>query len=187
MKAMPTKTKPRRRRTMLWLLLAVLLAATIWAFSSEGPGAQGIQEFVGWKHDQVVVNATFLVTPNNFRYYKFSLPLDASNFSVVGHFASAAHNVSSDQVKTADAASDNAIEVYVFSESGFTLWQHGVAQSALYNSGKVSQGKIQAEVPAGAGNYFLIFSNKFSPATAKNVNATVSLRHKSGLFKWFHR
>jgi hypothetical protein len=186
MKAVPTKTTPRRRRTFLWLLIAALLAAVIWAFSSGGPGAQGIQEFVGWKHDQVIVNATFLVTPNNFRYYKFSLPLDASNFSVVGHFASAARNPGTDQGKPADAGSDNTIEAYVFSESGFTAWQHGSAPAAVYDSGKIAESKIQAELPAGAGNYFLIFSNKFSPATAKNVNAAVTLRHKSRLFQWFH-
>ena len=34
---------------------------------------------------------------------------------------------------------------------------------------------MQAELPAGAGVYYLIFSNKFSPKTAKSVNASVLL------------
>jgi hypothetical protein len=185
MKDVPTRTRSRRR-TFLWLLLAVVLVA-VWAVISESSGAQAIQEFLGLKHDQLIVNATFSVAPNNFRYYKFSLPADASNFTLVGQFAASVRNPNTDPLKSADAGSDNTIEAFVFSESGFSVWQHGSTPDAVYDSGKIAGSKIQAELPAGAGSYFLIFSNKFSPVAAKNVNAIVSLRHQSRLFEWFHR
>jgi hypothetical protein len=40
---------------------------------------------------------------------------------------------------------------------------------------------MQADLPAGAGVYYLVFSNKFSSKAAKSVNATVLLRYKSWL------
>jgi hypothetical protein len=76
---------------------------------------------------------------------------------------------------------DSAIEVYVLSEPAFTVWQNGYATSSVYESGRVSQGTMQAELPAGAGIYYLVFSNKFAPRTAKNVNASVLVRYKSWL------
>jgi hypothetical protein len=51
----------------------------------------------------------------------------------------------------------------------------------------VSEGKVQAELPAGAGIYYLVFSNKFAPKTTKNINASVLLRYKSWLPEWFRR
>jgi len=77
--------------------------------------------------------------------------------------------------------------VYVLSEAAFAVWQNGYAATSVYESGRVAEGTIQAELPAGAGIYYLVFNNKFSPKTAKNVTATVSLRYKSWLPEWFRR
>ncbi len=82
---------------------------------------------------------------------------------------------------------DNNIEVYVLTDSAFTVWQHGYATSSVYESGKVSEGSVQADVPAGAGIYYLVFSNKAAPKAAKNVHAAVLLRYKSWLPEWFRR
>ena len=68
---------------------------------------------------------------------------------------------------------DNNIEVSVLTDSAFTVWQNGYATSSIYESGKVAEGNVQAEVPAGAGIYYLVFSNKSAPKTAKAVHATV--------------
>jgi hypothetical protein len=46
---------------------------------------------------------------------------------------------------------------------------------------------VQADVPAGAGIYYLVFSNKSAPKTAKSVHANVLLRYKSWLPEWFRR
>jgi len=44
---------------------------------------------------------------------------------------------------------------------------------------------LSPDVPAGAGIYYLIFSNKAAPKTSKAVHATVLLRYKSWLPDWF--
>ena len=82
---------------------------------------------------------------------------------------------------------DNGIEVYVLTDSAFTVWQNGYATSSIYESGKVAEGTVQAEIPAGAGIYYLVFSNKSAPKTPKSIHATVLLRYKSWLPDWFRR
>lgn len=187
-----TPLRPKReRRFILWGLLALLLAAMTWAATSENPFAQGVQELVGWKHDQSILETPFSVSAHNFRYYKFALPEGSLNVAMVGQFASSGLSskgtTGKDKDKDKDKDADNDIEVFVLTEPAFTVWQNGYATSALYESGRVAQGTVQAELPAGAGIYYLVFSNKFDPKTAKNVNATVLLRYKSWLPEWFRR
>jgi hypothetical protein len=150
-----------------------------------------VQEFVGWKHDRIILDEPFSVGPHTFRYYKFALPEGSVNVAVVGQFTSAADNSNASNRKEASKPkkedADNNIEVFVLTDSAFTVWQNGYATSALYESGKVAGGNVQADVPAGAGIYYLIFSNKAAPKTARSVHATVLLRYKSWLPEWFRR
>ena len=68
-------TPPRRkRRVLLWLLLAILVGVILWAVTSDSTGAQQVQEFVGWKQDRPILDSAFSVGPHTFRYYKFALP-----------------------------------------------------------------------------------------------------------------
>ena len=130
--------------------------------------------------------------PKTFRYYKFALPEGSVNVTVVGHFNSAAdvsgaanHKSQAGDKSKNKAASidniDNNIETYVLTDAAFTVWQNGYATSSLYESGKVAEASVQADVPAGAGIYYLVFSNKSAPKTPKAIHATVLLRYKSWL------
>jgi hypothetical protein len=186
-----TPPPPRRKpRLVFWILLAVLIALILWVATSDSPTAQGFQEAMGWKHDQTILDSSFTVSAHSFRYYKFSLPEGSLNVAVVGEFSSAADSRANAKLKgekdKADAV-DNDIQVYVLSEAAFTIWQNGYATASVYDSGQVSQGKVQTEVPAGAGIYYLVFNNKFSPKTPKSVQASVLLRYKSWLPGWFRR
>jgi len=180
-------------RLVLGLLLALLLVATLWAATSDSPYAQGIQDLIGWKHDQAVVQTPFSVSAHNFRYYKFSLPPGSTNVAIVGQFsASNDGNKNRGERKSADKDSsdkdaDSSIEVYVLSEPAFIVWQNGYAASSVYESGRVSGGTVQAELPGGGGIYYLVFSNKFAPRAAKDVNATVLLRYKNWMPESFRR
>jgi hypothetical protein len=111
------------------------------------------------------------------------------NVAVVGQFTSAADSSNGgnrrDTSKAKKQDVDNNLEVFVLTDSAFTVWQNGYATSALYESGKVAEGTVQADVPAGAGIYYLVFSNKSAPRTPKAVHATVLLRYKSWLPEWF--
>src|SRR5215469_2572301 len=82
----PIMIKPKRHYVR-WILLALLLAAGVWAATSDNPWAQGLQELAGFKHDQEVLDSSFTVTPHNFRYYKFALPEGSVNVSIIGQFS----------------------------------------------------------------------------------------------------
>ena len=183
-----------KRRIVLGILLVVLAGVILWAGSSDSPGAQQVQEFVGWKHDRIILDAPFSVGPHTFRYYKFALPEGSVNVAVVGQFTSAADSSNAGSRRDTTKAKnkdkeeiDNNLEVYVLTDAAFTVWQNGYATSSIYESGKVAEGTVQADVPAGAGIYYLVFSNKAAPKTAKSVKATVLLRYKSWLPEWFRR
>lgn len=170
------------------IVLAALAVFILWTGLSDNPAAQQVQEFFGWKHDRVILDASFSIGPHTFRYYKFALPEGSVNVAVVGKFASVAEsaNVSSRRNNTNANQEDidNNVEVYVLSEPAFTIWQNGYATSSVYESGRVAAGTVQADVPAGAGIYYLVFSNKSSPKTPKNIHATMLLRYKSWLPEW---
>lgn len=180
-----------KRRWLLWALLVILVALALWAATSDSTGAQQVQEFVGLKQDRIILDSAFSVGPHTFRYYKFALPEGSVNVAVVGQFTSAADSQTSsnhkDKTREADKENDNNIEVYVLSEPAFTVWQNGYATSSIYESGGVAAGSVQADVPAGAGIYYLVFSNKAAPKTPKAIHATVLLRYKSWLPDWFRR
>jgi hypothetical protein len=181
--------KPRRKgRAIFWILLAVLIGVVLWAVISDSSGAQQLQGFVGLKQDRIILDSAFTVGPHTFRYYKFALPEGSVNVVVVGQFTSAADASTSsarkgkpDKTPAADVEVDNNIEVSIVTDSAFTVWQNGYATSSVYESGKVAAGSVQAEVPAGAGIYYLVFSNKAAPKTGKAVHATVLLHYKSWL------
>jgi ribosomal protein L40E len=192
--ALPPEIRPpRRTRPMIvGILLTILAGLILWAGMSDRQSAQQVQEFVGSKHDRVILDAPFSVGPHTFRYYKFALPEGSVNVSVVGQFTSVADSSKVSNRRDIIGAKnkekediDNGIEVYVLSEPAFTVWQNGYATSSLYESGKVAEGNVQADVPAGAGIYYLVFSNKTAPKTPKSVHATVLLRYKSWLPEWF--
>ena len=179
------RPKPKRSRGLLFFLLVMLLIGLIvLTATSNSPVAQEVQEMAGWKHDQIILDTPFTVGPHTFRYYKFTLPEGSVNVAIVGQFSSESSNPTTprkSKEKDSDKDVDAGIEVFVLTDEAFTVWQNGYATSSVYESGKVPTGTVQADIPAGAGVYYLVFSNKSSPKTPKSVHATVLLRYKSWL------
>ena len=195
----PELARPKRKRRRLGvpLLLLAVVGFVVWVATSRGPAAQLVQELVGWKQDETILATPFTVGPHTFRYYKFSVPPGSVNMAVVGQFSAAGENSNSgtgtdqrdkgEQSAGADGNIDNNIEVYILAEAAFPMWQHGDAARSLYDSGLIPTGTVQADLPADAGTYYLVFSNKASPKTAKVVHATVRLRYKNWLRRVFGR
>jgi hypothetical protein len=194
--------RPRpKRRWLLWIVLAILAAGGLWTVISDSTAAQEVQEFVGFKQDRTILDSAFTVGPHTFRYYKFALPEGSVNVAVVGQFTAAADSQSTGNRKSQPSDkndknndknnkaldTDTGIQAYVLTEPAFTVWQNGYATSSLYDSGNVAEGAVQADIPAGAGIYYLVFSNKSAPKTSKAVHATVVLRYKSWLPNWVRR
>ena len=176
----PKQVKPRKRRVVLWTLLVLFLAAIAWATFSNNPFAGVIQEFAGRTHDQIVLDKSFSIAPRSFRYYTFSLSADSSKMNVIGQFSATASGAAGSD------GGDSSIEFYVLSEPAFSAWSQGHDASPIYDSQPVASGKVQVELPAGAGTYYLIFSNRFSTSAGKNVTARMVVHNKSWT-DWFSR
>jgi len=172
----------RQSRIVLWLLVLVLLGAVLWAAISESPAAQQVQEFVRWSHAQTIVDAAVSVNPRSFSSREFTVPPGALNVSVTGEFSAAASSPRNGNGKGNESGQDRdtGIEAYVLTDAAFAVWSSGYSTQTQYESGPVASATINAPLPAGAGVYHLVFSNKISPR-AKTVHATVLLRYKSWL------
>jgi len=164
-----------RRGPIIWIFLAIVLVAILWAATSSNPFAQGLQELSGSKQDQTIVGAPFTVSAHSFRYYKLP-PTEANHVLVVGQFTVA--NATPGAEGSGRDASDEDIEVYVMSDSAFAVWQNGYAANYVYESGRVARGNVETQLADDAGIYYLVFSNKFSKS-AKRVNADFALRYRS--------
>jgi hypothetical protein len=64
----------------------------------------------------------------------------------------------------------------VLEEPAFADWQGGNAASPLYTSGRIAQGMIEQTLPAGAGTFYFVFSNRFAQ-TPKTIHASILLRY----------
>ncbi len=172
----------RQRRIVPWLLVLVLLGAVLWAATGESPAAQQVQKFVGWSHAQTIIDAPVSAKPRSFWSCEFTVPPGALHVSVTGEFSAAADSLRNGNGSRDESGkdADNGIEAYVLTDSAFVVWSSGYSTSTLYQSGAVAGATIDAPLPAGAGVYHLVFSNKVSPR-AKTVHATVLLRYKSWL------
>jgi ribosomal protein L40E len=166
--------KRRKRNPLPLLFLLVLLAGLTWASLSDHRYALQFQDFVGLTHSVEIADGDLTVGPHNFSSYKIAVPLGATNVDVDGDF----------KVTAGPHDADNNIETYILTDSAFAIWQNGYSTGSHYESGRVAQGTVDAELPSGAGVYYLVFSNKFSPHAAKNVSANVTLHYKSWLPEW---
>ena len=111
---------------------------------------------------QVITDGALTVPALNFSYYTLTVPADATNISVDGHF-------------TATGGLGNDIEVYVLTEDNFVNFKNGHSSPTLYNSGKDHDRTVSARRFRAAGTYYLVFNNNFSLLTPKAVQATATL------------
>ena len=157
---------PKRRKSpiVIWLLVPALALAIWWAAASDNPAALQLRRLANKSHTQTITPAVFSVKPRGFASYEFTIPSGSVGVEVGGEF-------------TATGISSSDIEVYVFKDDAFVNWQYGYSPSAYYSSGRVIKGDITAELPAGAGTYYVVFNNNFSPRTTKSVQSEVTLHY----------
>ena len=176
----PAWPLPRRRQRprigILWLALLLPLAIW-WATDSNRPGAQQLQRLFTSTQTEAILPATLSVNPHSFTPYRFTVPASASNVTVVGQFKATAGS-------TTGGSANNDIEVHVLADAAFAAWQSGYATNTYYSSGRVSQGDINAALPPGAGAYYVVFNNKFSPRIAKTVQIDLNLRYNQWVPDW---
>lgn len=178
---------PRRRprspgRLALWSLAAIVLGALAWAAASGNSVASEIKQYVTTAHAETIAEGSVAIKPNGFASYKLTVPEGAIDVAVTGQF-------------DARGRAEKDIRVLLLSDTEFVIWQGGYAISPYYDSGNVSQSKLQAQLPSRPGTYYLIFSNKPS-RVEKTVHLTAGLQYdtwlpdslmavKEKMWRWF--
>ena len=172
----PEKVKvawPRSKPPVLLICLVLVLAGLVgWIAYSDNPTAQELRDDITGARAQTIIETPFTLKPHTFSYYELTVPPGAVDVTVNGDFKAAAS-------QSKDKNADNNIEVYVLTDTAFVAWREGFSTGSYYESGRTARGTIRATLPSGAGHYYLVFSNNFSPRTAKNVDPTVLLRYRA--------
>jgi uncharacterized OB-fold protein len=174
-----TRLSARRSnsRIVQLVLAVVLLAIGIGIFLlRDGDVVSQLKQQISWSQERSITDSSFSVKPGGFSFYKFVVPSGALNATVRGELNSAAV-----PVRNSNGPANEDVEVYLLSDAAFVVWRNGYSAGAEYESGRITQGKVDVQLPAGAGVYYLVFSNRFSPQTAKLVHANLLLFYKSWL------
>jgi hypothetical protein len=167
----PPETKPERKlvRTPFAIAGVVLVALLIYGYNTSqkatpNPAANPIDRLVKQQHTTQVSNPTLAVNALGYSYFKLDVPPGATSVLLHGNF-------------TASGGMGNDIEVFVLPESDFVNWQNGHAAKTFYNSGKVTVGTLNVNLPADAGTYYLVFNNKFSLLSQKILRVDAALTY----------
>jgi hypothetical protein len=92
--------------------------------------------------------------------FKLSVPAGATGVRVEGTFKA-----------------NGAMEVLVFSNDAFQQWRKEEPVKALYESDLLTQGTLDVLLPAGAGDYYLVFSNNLPLTSPAVVQASIRLHY----------
>ena len=95
---------------------------------------------------------------------KFEIPSGSFNETFKGHFSTT-------------GGSGNDIQVLIFAADDFVNWQNRHDAKTFYNSGRVTQDTLNVSLPAGGGLYYVVFNNRFSLLSPKDVEAHITLSY----------
>lgn len=126
--------------------------------------SQPVQPFIPTPQPRVMnlVDTAFTLNAAQGMNWNFTVPPNATDVRVEGTF-------------TASGGTGNDVEVYLLNDDEFVNWQNHHPVSTLYNSGRMTQGTLDARLSSGAGTYHLVFNNKFSLFSPKAVRASIRL------------
>jgi RNA polymerase subunit RPABC4/transcription elongation factor Spt4 len=176
----PERVQLARRRSgppvVLIGLVLVLAGLLAWIAFSDNPTAQELREDVTGARTRTIIETPFSVKPHSYSYYDFTVPPGAMDVTVTGDFTAVS---SQEKSKDKDKFTDNNVEVYLLTDTAFVAWRDGYSTGSFYESGRTASDNIGAKLPSGAGHYYLVFSNNFSPRAPKTVRGTVLLHYRA--------
>jgi hypothetical protein len=132
--------------------------------ANPNPAVTPIERLTKQQHTTTLANPALKVNALNFAYFKLDVPAGATSVLVHGNF-------------TASGGLGNDVEVFLLSESDFVNWQNRHDAKTFYNSGKVTVGNLNVNLPADAGTYYLVFSNRFGLLAQKSVRVDAALTY----------
>jgi len=115
-------------------------------------------------HAATITNSALTVSAHAISWYSFSVPPNATNVVVDGHF-------------TATGGIGNDIIVYITDDDGLANLKNGHEARVWYNSQKATQSAIHTVLPNTPGTYYLVFDNLFSLLTPKAVEVNATLNY----------
>jgi zinc ribbon protein len=164
------QAQPKRKlvRTPYAIAGVLFLLVIVYGYNASqranpNPNASPIDRIVKQQHTTTMSNANIGINPLSF-HYKLDVPAGATSVLLHGDF-------------TASGGLSNDIEAFVFPEADFVNWQNGHNAKTFYQSGKVTVGNINVNLPATAATYYLVFSNKTSLLTQRNVRVDATLTY----------
>lgn len=160
-------TKPKSKvrtpfKVAALLIFLFVLFLIVAARSAMNKNASSLGQLVKRQHTTTIDKPD--LTVGSYNYFKLEVPTGAASVHLDGNF-------------TASGGTGNDIEAYVLPESDFVNWQNHHAAKAFYNSGKVTVGKFSINLPADAGIYYLVFDNRFSLFSKKEVEVKGALTY----------
>jgi hypothetical protein len=164
-KEAPKKAAVRTPFIIAGVVMLALVAYGIYATSNSSRGtASPIERLVKQQHVETAKNPDLRINALSFYSFKFDVPQGATSVQLHGNF-------------TASGGLTNDIEAFVLSSDDFVNWQNRHAARSLYNSGKVTVGTLNVNLPADAGTYYLVFNNRFSLLTQRSVLVDATLTY----------
>ena len=172
LKLVRRRSKPK---TAIWIAV-LMLPAIAWVVLSNNTAAQELREFITMSHTETITEGDFSVRPRSFSSFKYTVPPGAIHVSVNGQFST-----------SGGSSNEGDLEAFLLTDEAFAAWQSGYSTDTYYESGKASQGEINAALPSGGGAYYLLFKNDSSSQTVKEVHAVVSLHYNRWFPEWLLR
>ena len=155
-------------KTLVLVIAAIMLLGTSALIvacgnSNDGGGGGG----GGGGHVSVpksldLVNGVITVNAGSYYNVPFTVNSSMSGAKVSGSF-------------TASGGSGNDIIVLILDDIAYTNWVNGHQVTVLYSSGQLTTDTLNVSITT-SGTYHLVYSNRFSVISTKNVNTTVDLK-----------
>jgi hypothetical protein len=176
--AAPSQKVVVKSKVPTWLAVVIVLALAFVGFSAWRMGQENerlrdnqkrIPPVVTYQAPQPqprsvsLTNGAATVGATAYTWYKFVVPENVNAVAVNGHF-------------TATGGTGNDIDCYILDEDGFANLKNGHASRTYYNSGRVTQAKIEAR-NLSAGTYYILLDNRFSLFTPKAVQIEATLSY----------
>lgn len=149
-----------------FVLMPALVIVLAWLLLGESKYSQTRSDEATHHHLIPIANNTLAVGAGSLAWYQFSVPPNATNVQVDGHF-------------TAAGGSTGEVIAFVVDANGLFNLKNERATRTFFDSKKVSQASLIAGLPDGLGVYYLAFDNRFSPDTAKSVQVNGILTYTS--------
>jgi hypothetical protein len=144
------------RYSQSWMKF-VLLAAAILGVSAVSCGTNFSP--LKKRYESTSTNS-YQVSPGQLQYRTFQVDGGMSDAYLKGSF-------------TASGGMGNDIKALVLNAENYLNWSNGHDCRTYYNSGQVTAGSFSVVLP-GPGTYYLVYDNRFSLLSTKNVSENLT-------------